>query len=101
MNTVKEIMNMYARGEIDTTTANALLYENRSGFHLDDGKNKLTPEEIRDKTAGLLNVGIGYPDKVKVDPVKMELDQDPGVNYATCLVGDTVYKVDGKKLVEM
>lgn len=101
MNAVNEILAMYKRGEIEEKETNEHLARLKAGFHLDDYKNILTEEERELGAAGLLNVGVGLPDKVKVDPVKMELEYDPGVNYATCLVAGKVYKVVGTKLMEV
>lgn len=98
---VKEIMELYTKGEKTVDETNAALKEIKAGFHLDPDKNNLTPDEIINGTAGLLDTGTVTLDKVVVDPEKMELvNCDCGKTHALCIVKGKTYQVKGRKLVE-
>ena len=103
-----EIISKYTSGEITLEQANEELKKMKAGFYLDPAKNVLTPDEVNNGTAGLLNTGTGTFDKVVVDPKKMELTYDinevkpDGTTnmYAVCIVKGKTYEVKGRKLVE-
>lgn len=96
-----EIIGLYTKGEKTLVETNEALAAAGAGFHLDITKHNLTPAEIVEKTAGLLDTGTGSFDKVKVDLEKMELvNCDCGNMFALCLIAGETYKVDGKKLVK-
>lgn len=98
---VNEILEHYTKGEKTLAETNAALAEIKAGFHLDPNKNNLTPDEIVNGTAGLLDTGTGTLDKVIVDPEKMELvNCDCGKTHALCIVKGRTYQVKGRKLVE-
>ena len=108
MNKTFEIISKYTSGEITLEQANEELKKIKAGFYLDPAKNVLTPDEVNNGTAGLLDTGTGTLDKVIVDPEKMELTYDINeVNadgttniYAMCIVKGKTYEVKGCKLVE-
>ena len=103
-----EIISKYTSGEITLEQANEELKKMKAGFYLDPAKNVLTPDEVNNGTAGLLDTGTGTLDKVAVDPKKMELTYDinevkpDGTTnmYAMCIVKGKTYEVKGHKLVE-
>ena len=102
-----EIISKYTSGEITLEQANEELKKMKAGFYLDPAKNVLTPDEVNNGTAGLLDTGTGTLDKV-VDPEKMELAHavnevkpDGTTNmYAVCIIKGKTYEVKGRKLVE-
>ena len=101
MSKFTEILSGYTKGVQTLVETNAALAAAGAGFHLDITKHNLTPDEIVNKSAGLLDTGTGSLDKVKVDLEKMELvNCDCGNMFALCLVAGETYKVDGKKLVK-
>ena len=108
MSKVFEIISKYTSGEITLEQANEELKKMKAGFYLDPAKNVLTPDEVNNGTAGLLDTGTGTLDKVVVDPEKMELTYDINeVNadgttnvYAMCIIKGKTYEVKGRKLVE-
>jgi hypothetical protein len=61
-----EILKKYTTGEISLVEANVALDEIMAGFYLDINKNLLTEEEVKNGTAGLLDTGTGFFDKVQV-----------------------------------
>ena len=103
-----EIISKYTSGEITLEQANEELKKMKAGFYLDPAKNVLTPNEINNGTAGLLDTGTGTLDKVVVDPAKIELanavnevNADGTTNmYAMCIIKGKTYEVKGRKLVE-
>ena len=103
-----EIISKYTSGEITLEQANEELKKMKAGFYLDPAKNVLTPDEVNNGTAGLLDTGTGTLDKVAIDPKKMELTYDINeVNadgttnmYAVCIIKGKTYEVKGHKLVE-
>ena len=108
MNKTFEIISKYTSGEKTLEEANAELKKEKAGFYLDPAKNVLTPDEVNNGTAGLLDTGTGTLDKVAIDPKKMELTYDINeVNadgttnmYAMCIIKGKTYEVKGRKLVE-
>ena len=108
MSKVFEIISKYTSGEKTLEEANAELKKEKAGFYLDPAKNVLTPDEVNNGTAGLLDTGTGTLDKVVVNPEKMELahavnevNTDGTTNmYAMCIVKGKTYEVKGRKLVE-
>ena len=108
MNKTFEIISKYTSGEITLKQANEELKKMKAGFYLDPAKNVLTPDEVNNGTAGLLDTGTGTLDKVVVDPAKMELanavnevNADGTTNmYAMCIIKGKTYEVKGRKLVE-
>ena len=108
MSKVFEIISKYTAGEKTLEEANAELKKMKAGFYLDPTKNILTPDEVNNGTAGLLDTGTGTLDKVVIDPEKMELTYDINeVNadgstnmYAMCIIKGKTYEVKGHKLVE-
>ena len=103
-----EIISKYTSGEITLEQVNEELKKMKAGFYLDPVKNVLTPDEINNGTAGLLDTGTGTLDKVVVDPEKMELahavnevNADGATNmYAVCISKGKTYEVKGHKRVE-
>lgn len=96
-----DIIKAYTKGEIALDAANEALKNNGAGFHLDPHKHDLTPDEIMNGTAGLLDSGTVTLDKVRIDRDNMELiDCDMGSSFALCIVQGKTYEVKGKKLVE-
>ena len=103
-----EIISKYTSGEKTLEETNAELKKEKAGFYLDPAKNVLTPDEVNNGTAGLLDTGTGTLDKVVVDPEKMELahavnevNADGTTNmYAVCIIKGKTYEVKGHKLVE-
>lgn len=101
MTKVTEILYAYTKGEKTLVETNEALKAAGAGFHLDINKHNFTPAEIVEKTAGLLDTGTGYMDKVIVDPEKLELvNADCGEMYALCIYAGETYNVEGKKLVK-
>ena len=108
MSKVFEIISKYTSGEITLEQANEELKKMKAGFYLDPAKNVLTPDEVNNGTAGLLDTGTGTLDKVAVDPKTMELTYDvnevksDGMTnmYAMCIVKGKTYEVKGRKLVK-
>lgn len=94
--------------EIIVALTNEELKKMKAGFYLDPAKNVLTPDEVNNGTAGLLDTGTGTLDKVAVDPKKMELAYDINevkpdgttTMYAMCIIKGKTYEVKGRKLVE-
>ena len=103
-----EIISKYTSGEKTLEETNAELKKMKAGFYLNPAKNVLTPDEVNNGTAGLLDTGTGTLDKVVVDPEKMELahavnevNADSTTNmYAVCIIKGKTYEVKGRKLVE-
>ena len=108
MSKVFEIISKYTAGEKTLEETNAELKKMKAGFYLDPAKNVLTPDEVNNGTAGLLDTGTGTLDKVVVEPKKMELTYDinevkpDGTTnmYAVCIIKGKTYEVKGHKLVE-
>ena len=98
-----DIIRAYSNGEKTLEEANAELKEKGASYHLNPGKNVLTEEEIKNGTAGLLDSGTNTYDKVRIDPVAMEIvtDDDEGMGdaFALCFYQGKTYEVKGKKLV--
>ena len=101
MKNVTEILRAYTKGVYTVEKANAELKAAGATIYIDEFKNALTPDEIVNGTAGLLDSGTVTLDKVFIDPEKMELTNcDMGSTFALCIVQGKTYKVEGKKLVE-
>lgn len=102
-----EILKKYTMGEEALTATNAALAEIDAGFHLDINKNLLTEDEIKNGTAGLLDTGTGYFDKVQVINGELthavnEVSADGSVNMnAFVLMQGKIYEVKGTKLFEI
>ena len=96
-----DIILEYTNGEKNLEETNAALKEAGAGFHLDPKKNWLSPDEIVNGTAGLLDTGTGSLDKVGIDPETMEITNgDMGDAFALCFYNGKTYEVKGKKLTE-
>ena len=103
-----EIISKYTSGEITLEQANEELKKMKAGFYLDPAKDVLTPDEVNNGTAGLLDTGTGTLVKIIVDTGKMELahavnevNADGTTNmYAVCIIKGKTYEVKGRKLVE-
>ena len=101
MKMTTKILEAFTAGIYTASQANTELERIGANVRVDPDKHKLTPEEIQVGSAGLLDTGTGTLDKVKVDPIKMELvNCDCGNMYALCTVKGRTYKVDGVKLYE-
>lgn len=104
---VTETILKYTAGEQTLEETNAALKEADAGFHLDPNKNNLTPDEIVNGTAGLLDTGTGTLDKVQIVDGELKyavntVMPDGKTNMkAHVLVQGKTYEVFGTKLVEV
>lgn len=102
-----EILKKYTMGEISLVEANVALDEIMAGFYLDINKNLLTEEEVKNGTAGLLDTGTGFFDKVQVIRGELvhpanEVSADGTVNMPCfVLLQGKLYRVEGTKLFEI
>jgi hypothetical protein len=102
-----EILKKYAKGELSIADSNAALAEIDAGVYLDPEKNVLTEDEIRNGTAGLLDTGTGFFDKVQVIRGELvhpanEVSADGTVNMPCfVLLQGKLYRVEGTKLFEI
>ena len=96
--TSTEILSKYTTGEATIEEINTALAEIGSNLRLDPNKNVILPCEI--KKYGLLNSGWGGLDKVAIEDMALKFD-DMGDAPATCHYNGKLYKVEGKKLIEM
>lgn len=95
--TTTEIMNKYTSGEATIEEINKELEANGKNNRLDPEKHFIHPDEVH--RYGLLNTGWGDLDKVEIS---LELAHDDmGDAPATCYYMGQLYKVEGKKLVEL
>ena len=95
---INEILRQYENGKT-AEEVNAMLAEaGCTEFHLDPNANKLSFDEIINGTAGLLDTGTGYPDKVTIaDGVITSCSV--GDMYALVWVQGKWFKVvDGNKI---
>lgn len=103
---IRDILLQYTNKTKSAEEVNEELKAAGTGLRIDPNKNVLTPEEIANGTAGLLDVGIGYPDKVKIVNGELEyeinqVDENGKPNsIAYVLLQGKTYQVFGKKLVE-
>ena len=97
MKTITEIILQYNDGTKDLVQTNEELEKVLANIRLDPNKNVIQDGE--EEEYGLLDVGIGKPDKVRVKNMEL-VDNDMGNTYATCLYMGKKYRVIGKKLVD-
>lgn len=102
---IRDIIAKYAIGEATLEETNATLVAEKAGFRLDSNKNRLTPDEITNGTAGLLFTGTGTPDKVKIKDGHLlyavnTIMSDGTVNMkAEVIVQGKVYEVRGTEVI--
>ena len=94
--TTTEILSKYTTGEATIEETNIALEEIGSNLRLNTMKNFILPDEVT--RYGLLNSGWGDLDKTKV---RIELEDDIGDAPATCYFMGKLFKVEGKKLIEL
>ncbi len=103
---ITETILKYTSGEKTLEETNDALKEAGAGFHLDPKKNWLSPDEIVNGTAGLLDTGTGTLDKVQIVDGELKyavntVMPDGKTNMiAHVLVNGKTYEVFGTKLVE-
>lgn len=102
-----DIILKYTSGEANLEDTNAALKEAGAGFHLDPKKNCLSPDEIVNGTAGLLDTGTGTLDKVEIVNGELKYavntvmpDGKPNMKAQVMVQGKT-FEVYGTKLVEV
>lgn len=96
--TASIILRMYTLGEATIEETNIALEEIGSNLRLNPNKNVILPCET--KKYGLLNSGWGSLDKVAIENLALKYD-DMGDAPATCYYMGKLYKVEGKKLIEL
>lgn len=115
-NTITDILFKYTTGETALEETNAALREADAGFHLEPGKNTITPEEtactvVGDKPEdangfGLLDTGTGSMEKVRVTNGKLDeavnmVNPDGTTNMlAYVIIGPKRYEVKGDTLTD-
>ena len=113
-NDITDILFKYTTGEATLEETNEALKEAEAGFHLEPGKNEITPEEAAQTVTGetpeeaegygLLDTGTGSMEKVHVtagvlDSAVNEVLPDGGTNMtAYVLIGGQRYEVKGAAL---
>lgn len=105
MKNINDILTVYTQGFASLEQTNEDLKAADAGFHLDPGKNELTPEEIAETRTcpvvegwGLLDSGTGSLDKVQV--LGGELLHGMGDAFALLFIGGNRYKVHDTSLEE-
>ena len=93
-----EILRAYTKGEKTLIETNEALKANGAGYHLDPHKHDLTPDEILNGSAGLLDTGTGTLDKVLIQGDEL-VNCDCGEMVAFVFVNGEYYKVEGKKII--
>lgn len=102
---ITDIIAKYTMGEDTLEETNEALKAEKAGFHLNPGKNSLTPDEIMKGTAGLLFTGTGTPDKVEIKDGHLlyavnTVMSDGKVNMkAEVMVKGKMYEVRGTEVV--
>lgn len=96
--TTTEILCKYTTCEATIEEINTALEEIGSNLRLNPEKNVILPCEVA--KYGLLNSGWGGLDKVAIEDMALKHD-DMGDAPATCYYMGKLYKVEGKKLIEM
>ena len=105
MKDINDILCAYTQGFVSLEQTNEDLKTADAGFHLDPGKNDLTPEEIAETRTcpvvegwGLLDSGTGSMDKERV--LGGELRHGMGGSFALLFIGGKRYKVHDTSLEE-
>ncbi len=117
MNLINDILGKYTSGAADLEETNAALREAGASLWLDPEQNTLTEEDLAVTITGetpeevngwgLLDCGVGMPDKVKVVGGKLEyavnqVMEDGSTNMAAYVsIGGKRYEVKGDKLAEI
>lgn len=102
---ITDIIAKYTMGEATLEETNEALKAEKAGFHLNPGKNSLTPDEIMTGTAGLLFTGTGTPDKVEIKDGHLlyavnTVMPDGKVNMkAEVMVKGKMYEVRGTEII--
>ena len=100
METITEIINAYAMGEITLDECNRRLREQGHPVMLDPSRCKLTPE-MAAKGYCLLDTGTGSYDVVRVVDGQL-VDSDMGEMAAFVLLGDGKWhEVKGRKVMDI
>ena len=95
---INEILAKYTLGEATLEETNAALKEAGANFHLNPNKNILTPDEIANHSAGLLDTGLGSYDKVYIKDGHIT-NCDCGDMKAFVFVGGKVHEVKGTEII--
>lgn len=115
-NGINDILLKYTTGEATLEETNDALKEAEAGFHLEPGRNEITPEEMALTTIGetpeevngfgLLDTGTGSMEKVhvtdgKLDEAINEVNPDGTTNMlAYVIIGPKRYEVKGDTLAD-
>lgn len=115
-NDITDILFKYTTGEATPEETNEALREAGAGFHLEPGKNEITPEELAQTITGetpeeatgygLLDTGTGIMEKVQVINGKLndainQVNPDGTTNMtAFVIIGPKRYEVKGDALAD-
>ena len=115
-NDITDILFKYTTGEATLEETNEALKEAEAGFHLEPGKNEITPEEAAQTVTGetpeevtgygLLDTGTGSMEKVKIVNGKLgdtinQVNPDGTTNMlAFVIIGPKRYEVKGDALAD-
>lgn len=105
MSKINDIIRKYTDGEQGIEETNAALKEAGAGFFLQPDKQTITPDEVAQGDArngfGMLFTGTGYPDKVRIEDMRIANGNVGGMEAYVEFNGKR-YRVaeDGETLVE-